>query len=91
MNTRRFQRTHLLRGMGDYSLNASKDAGMGVADLAPTCESEPVVDAVCTAEVGSDRTGRVLDGGSAREDRSSDVCYVGDTRQSFSEKDDDSI
>ena len=34
---------------------------------------------------------RVLDAGSDREDRSSDVCYVGDTRESFSEKDDDSI
>ena len=91
MNARRFQRTHLLRGVGDYVLNASKDTGMVVADLAPTCESEPVVDAVCAAEVGSDRPGRVLDRGSAREDRSSDLSYVGDTQQSFSAEDDDSI
>ena len=37
------------------------------------------MDAVCAAVVGSARTGRVLDAGSARKDRSSDVCYVGDT------------
>ena len=30
--------------------------------------------------VGSDRTGRVLDEGSDREDRSSDVCDLGDIR-----------
>ena len=59
---------------------------MGASDLALTCGSEPVVDAVCTAVVGAARTGRVLDAGSAREDRSSDVCCIGDTRQSFSEK-----
>ena len=53
---------------------------MGVTDLALTCESEPVMDAVYTAVVGSACTGRVLDAGSDREDRSSDVCYVGDTR-----------
>ena len=41
--------------------------------------------------VGSSRTGRVLEAGSDREDRYSDVRYVGDTRKSFSEKDDDSI
>ena len=45
-----------------------------------------MVDAVCTAVVGAARTGRVLDAGSAREDRCSDVCCIGDTRQSFSEK-----
>ena len=33
------------------------------------CESDPVIDARCSAVVGSDRA-----------DRSSDVCYVGDTR-----------
>ena len=33
MNARRFQRTHLLSGMGS-SLNASKDVGVGVTDLA---------------------------------------------------------
>ena len=33
MDARRFQRTHLLSGMGS-SLNASKDIGMGVVDLA---------------------------------------------------------
>ena len=49
------------------------------------------MDAVCTTLVGSARAGRVLDAGAEREDRPSDVCYVGDTRQSFSEKDDDNI
>ena len=34
MNARRFQRTHPLSGMGS-SLNASKDNGVGVTDLAP--------------------------------------------------------
>ena len=79
MDARRLQRTHPLCGMGS-SLNTSKNVGMGVTDFALTCGSEPVVDAVCTAAVGSTRTGRVLDAGSDREDRSSDVCYVGDTR-----------
>ena len=46
----------------------------------------PVVDGVRTAVAASARTGRVLAAGSAREDRFSDVCYVGDTRSSFSEK-----
>ena len=64
----------------ESSLNASKDLGMGVNDLALACGSEPVADAVCTAVVGPARTGRVLDAGSDREDRSSDVCNVGDTR-----------
>ena len=75
MTARRFQRTHLLRGMGS-SLNAPKDIGIGV---------------MCAAVVGSVRAGRVPNAGSDREDRSSDVCYVGDTRQSFSEKDNASI
>ena len=66
MNARRFQRTHPLRGLGDYSLNASTDIGMGVIDLALTCGSEPEVDAVFTAVVFSDRTSRVLDAGSGR-------------------------
>ena len=43
MNARRFQRTRHLRGVGDYSLNASKDIDMRVIDLTPTCESETVV------------------------------------------------
>ena len=68
MSARRFQRTHPLSGMG-FSLDASKDIGMGVTDLAPICESEPVMDTVCIAVVA----------GSDREDRPSDVCYVGDT------------
>ena len=34
MTARRFQRTHLLSGMGS-PLNASKDIGMGITDLAP--------------------------------------------------------
>ena len=46
---------------------------------------------MCTAVVGSARTCRVFDTGSAREDSSSDVCYVDNTRQSFSVKCDDSI
>ena len=79
MNARRFQSTRLLSGMGS-SLFASKDIGMGGTDLALTCGSEPEVDAVCTAVVGSSCTGRVLDAGSDREDRSFDVCHVGDTR-----------
>ena len=86
MNARRFQRTHLFRGMRDCSLNASKDFGLGVTDLAVAYGSEPMVDAVCTAVVGSARTGRVLEAGSAREDRS-----FGDARLSSSENDDDSI
>ena len=40
----------------------------------------PMVDAKCSAAVGSARIGRLLDAGSAREDRFSDVCYVGVTR-----------
>ena len=79
MSARRFQRTHPLGGMGS-SLNASKDFDVEVSDLALTCGSEPVMDTVCTGVVGSARTGRELDAGSAREDRSSDVCYAGDTR-----------
>ena len=71
VNARRLQSTHFL-------------SCVGVTDLAFTCGSEPVVDAVCTAVVGSARTGRVLNAGSDREDRSSDVCY---TRSSISEKD----
>ena len=42
--------------------------------------SEPVIGTVCNAAVGSVRTGRVFDASSDHEDRSSDVCYVGDTR-----------
>ena len=62
------QRTYPLRGMRDYSFNASKDIGMGVTDLALACGSEPVFDAVFAAVVGSARTGRLLDAGSGRED-----------------------
>ena len=61
MNARRFQRTR----------------PMGVIDLAPTCGSEAMVDGVRTAVVGSDRTSRVLDAGSQREDESFDVCCAG--------------
>ena len=68
-----------------------KNIGMGVTDLAVACGSEPVVGGVCTAVVGSARNSRVLDAGSAREDRSSKECYVGDTREYFCAKDDDSI
>ena len=56
---------------------------MGVIDLAPTCGPEPVVDGVRTAVVGSDRSSRVLDGGSGREDESSDVCRVGENTMVF--------
>ena len=52
---------------------------MGVTDLALVCESEPMMDAVFSAVVGSART-RVLNASSDREDRSSDVCYVDDSR-----------
>ena len=83
VNARRFQRTDPLSETGS-ALNTSKDIGMGVTDFALTCGSEPVVDAVCTAVVGSARTGRVLDAASDREDRSSEVCYAGDTRDSYS-------
>ena len=41
--------------------------------------SEPAVDAVCIAVVGSARSGHVFDAGPDREDRSSDVCCVCDT------------
>ena len=52
-----------------------------ITDFALACGSEPVVDAVCTAVDGSALTGCELDAGSdSCEDRSSDVCYVGDTR-----------
>ena len=64
---------------------------MGVTVFALTCGPEPVMDAVCTAVVGSARTCRVLDAGSDHEDKSSDVCYVGDTRLLCSEQDDDSV
>ena len=66
MNARRFQRPQPLSGVGEYSLKASKDIGMGVAALA--CGSEPLVDAVCAAMVVSARTGRVLNAGSAGTD-----------------------
>ena len=56
---------------------------MGVTDLTPT--SEPVIDAGSTA-VGGSACWFVFEAGSESEDRSSDVCYVGDTRQSFSVK-----
>ena len=45
---------------------------------------------MCAAVVGSACT-CVFEAGSDREERSSDVCYVGDTRWSFSVKCDDSI
>ena len=64
MNARRFQRTDPLSGLG-----SSQDICMGVPDLALTSGSVPVMDAVCTSEVGSTRIGRVLDGASDREDR----------------------
>ena len=83
----RFQRTHLLSGMGS-SLNASEDIGAGVSDLTPI--PSPVVDAGYTAVVGS-ACPCVVEADSDCEDRSSDVGYVGDTRWSFSVKNDDVI
>ena len=59
------------------------DIGMGVTDYA--CVSDPMVDAGRTAVVASDRTGLERDAGPDREDRSSDICHVGDTRLSFYE------
>ena len=64
--------------MGDYGVNASRDIDMEVIAFASTCGSEPVVDGVRTAVVGSDRTGRVLDASSGRKDESSDVSCVGE-------------
>ena len=79
MHARRLQRTHPLSGAGS-SLNASKDMTLGSYCPCACCESEPVIDVMYIAVVGSARTGRVLDAGSNREDRSSDVCNVVDTR-----------
>ena len=39
-----------------------------------------MVDGVRSAVVGSDRTSRVLDGGSRRQDESSDAYCSGETR-----------
>ena len=84
INSQRFQRTHPFRGMGDSSLNAPKDVAMGLTCLAPIvnqiqwlAQDSAVDGSACSC---------VLETGSAREDRSSDVCNVGDTRKSFSEK-----
>ena len=79
-----------MSGIGDYSLNTSKDVALGVTGLAPICESDPVADANYLAVVDS-ACSCVFEAGSDREDKSSYVCYVGDTRQSFSVRDDDSI
>ena len=94
MNAQRFQRAHLLRDMGSL-LNTSKDTGMGVIDLAHICGFVSAMDAVCTTVFGSYRTlqwlgqlALVLNATHVlvAKVRSSDVCSVGDTRQSFSEK-----
>ena len=82
ISARRFQRTHPFSGMG-LSLDASMDIGMEVTDLTPI--SELVMDAGFTAVVGS-AVPCLFKAGSDCKDRSSDVCYVGDTRQSFSIK-----
>ena len=84
MNAPRFQRTHLLSGVGS-SPNASKDTGMGITDITPI--SAPVIDGGYTAVVGS-VCPFVFEAGSGCKDRSSDVCSVGDTRLSVSENDD---
>ena len=67
-------------GMGT-STRSSKDFGIGqgLVDPVLTCGSEPKMDAVQTAVVGSVCAGLVLDAG-RHEVRSSDVCSVGDTR-----------
>ena len=63
---------------------------MGVTDLALGCESEPVMDAVCTAVFGPARTGHVLDAGSDREDRSTYATLATHDGHSL-KKDDDSM
>ena len=45
-----------------------------------------MVDAVHASMVGSGCAGLELDAGSAHKVSSSDVCFVSDTRQPFSEK-----
>ena len=50
---------------------------MGVSGFALFCESDPVIDARCSAVVCS---------ACFLRHRSSDVCYVGDTHLSFSEQ-----
>ena len=57
------------------SFEWTNDCGMGVTDLA----RQPVVGAVCAA-VGGSACSCVFEAGSDSEDRSSNVCYVGDTR-----------
>ena len=57
---------------------------MGVTDLALTCGSERVIDAVCTAVVGSARIGRALDAGSDREGQIFRVYATLATRDSHS-------
>ena len=90
MNARRFQRTHPLGGMGS-SLNASKDIGVGVADVALACGSEQwlaqcVLQWLAQLALVAYLTQALL----ARNDLPN-VRYVGETRWSSSEKDDDSI
>ena len=86
MNERRIQRTHPSSGMGS-SLNASKDIGIGVTDFALTCESEPEMDAVCAAVVGSDRTGR----SSARKDLPTYATLATDDSHSLEKGDDSTL
>ena len=76
----------LVGNVGSRDLHRQRILLWEITDLALACGSESVMDIVCAAAVGSARTGRELDAGSAREDRSSDVCDVGDPRWSFSEK-----
>ena len=67
------------------SLSTSKDSGMGVIDFAQNCGSESMMDAVHATVVGTACAGLELDASSGHKVRSSDVCSVGETRQSFSE------
>ena len=79
MNARRFQRTHFCV---EWEIIHSTRQGIfwyGVTDLALACGSEPVVDAECTAVVGSTFTGPVLDAGSVCEDRPSDTLATHDS------------
>ena len=80
--TRRFQRTHPLRGM-ETSSSSSNDFGMGIVDPVLTCGFALRMDVVNSKVVDPARTGRVLDGGS-HEVRSPDGWSVGDTDDNHS-------
>ena len=58
---------------------------MGVIDFAHISGSESTMDAVRATVVGTAWAGLEIDAGSVHKVRSSDICSVGETRQSFSE------